>query len=249
MATSVAAGQTDQVAIVYDDRSEAGIDRFDSPKLNGTGLQIYLNNQGKPLVIDSRPLPQTTPDSIPIALKIPEPGNYEISLLSQTFSTFSTFSTVTTNPPGVRRNAPTGTNDFSLLSFILEDRLLGLRHALVDNPVYAFSAGAGILEGRFLLRVIAGAVVEEVEEVEKVEKVWAFVQGGNVIVNSGDYLTGPLTVGIYDLRGRVVELKSLQNAGPWIIPLSISGTGIYTWKLASTEKAWYGKVFFQSNKP
>ena len=234
--TSRVTGKSDQVAIVYDARSEAGVDRFDSPKLSGTGLQMYLITQGKPLVIDSRPSPQTTPDSIPITLNIPEPGNYEIRLAHPSNITLSHFNTSTISP-GVRMNAPLGTNVFFSLSFILEDRLLGVRHALVDNPVYAFSAGAGILEGRFVLRSYRGESVEMWKSDNVIGAVpwYAYSQGDELVFMFSKKPDHETNMRIIDCLGKVIVAFPVNGSGGQIrIPKPLVN-GIYFVQLLSPD--------------
>lgn len=221
--TALASGQGDQVALVMDDRADAGIDRFDSPKLSGTGLQMYLNNQGKPLVIDSRPFPQTTPDSIPLTLNIPEPGNYEISLAHPTDITLTHFNT--------------STKDFSSLSFILEDRLLGVRHALLDNPVYAFSAGAGILEGRFVLRSYRGESVEMWKSDKVIGAVlwYAYCQGDELVFMFSKKPDHETSLRIIDCMGKVIAAFPVNGSGGQVrIPKPLVN-GIYFVQLLSPD--------------
>ncbi|MDD5509106.1 MAG: hypothetical protein PHD25_12410, partial [Bacteroidales bacterium] len=152
--TSLTTGHSDQVALVFDERSVTGIDRFDSPKLKGNGLQMHLKSEGQSLVIESRPFPAADSDSLELSMEIPKTGEYEINMTSCIDSTFS-------------HPNPSATNDISSLSFILEDRLTGVKHIFRDHPVYAFSAGAGVLEGRFVVKY---SIVEDMD-------MW---NGGNV---------------------------------------------------------------------
>ncbi len=150
--TSLATGQSDQLVVMFDDRAEPGLDRFDSQKLIGSGNipQIYINEEGIPLVIEAvpplDPTGYTQTDTLPLTLILPNPGDYEIR--DESAITLSHFH-FSTNIHGVS------------FSFILEDRLTGARQALTAEHPYAFSAGAGVLEGRFMLTYGRMDYVEE----------------------------------------------------------------------------------------
>ncbi len=114
------------------------------------------------MVIIALPLPvpagYSQTDTLPLTVILPDDGSYEISLHSSISSIpeyrdlrfASNSSTISTNY-----------FDSVSFSFILEDRLTGVRHVLRPDQPYTFSAGAGILEGRFMLTFGSMDIVEE----------------------------------------------------------------------------------------
>jgi len=161
--TSLATEQSDQFVVMFYDRAEPGLDRFDSQKLIGSGNipQIYINKNNVPLVIDALPpldpTGYTQTDTLPLTLILPDPGDYEIR--DESDVTLSL-----TGVPGspLRSDFHSSTCFHSVsFSFILEDRLTGARQALTAEHPYAFSAGAGVLEGRFMLTYGRMDYVEE----------------------------------------------------------------------------------------
>jgi hypothetical protein len=159
--TSPSSSQSDQLVVAFDDRAERGLDRFDSKKMVSTSdscLQWYINIDENPMVIIALPLPvpagYSQTDTLPLTVILPDDGYYEISLINPIpfiigFDiTLSLFHSITDN------------HSVSF-SFILEDRLTGVRQLLRPDQPYAFSAGAGILEGRFMLTFGSMDIVEE----------------------------------------------------------------------------------------
>jgi hypothetical protein len=232
--TSPFSGQSDQVVVALDERAERGLDRFDSKKMLSTGnnfLQWYINVDETPMVIVALPFTSpagySQPDTLPLTVILPDGGNYEITTESSTSSTSSTISTDNLNSVS--------------FSFILEDRLTGVRQILRPDQPYAFSAGAGVLEGRFIL--LLSGNVEEVEEVEKVEEVEVVYSQGLLYVKSSlDLMLYPAYFRLFDNQGRCVLSSSLSEVyQSFSVPDQI--VGIYFWMVVADNSNYTGKIF------
>ena len=230
---ALSTGLSDQVAVVIDPRAESGLDRFDSEKKIGTGPipQLYIPVQNIPLVINAIPAPEITSarptDSLPLTLVLPEPGEYEISI------TLSLLHSITQNL-GVS------------FSFILEDRLTGARQALSDGQSYAFSAGAGILEGRFILIVSGKEEVIEWKSDRVIEDNFVVVLIGNYLkLIAKDQMDQPANIRLYDSQGKLI---TLLNAKPqerdWLIEKPTSNS-IYFIQIQGVDFNLCFKLFLQ----
>ena len=242
--TSLSTGQSDQIVVTFDDRAECGFDRFDSKKMLSTGnnfLQWYINADENPMVIVA--LPCTSPtgytrtNTLPLTVILPDDGYYEITTESSIpdyrdlrfAPTSSTFSTDNINSVS--------------FSFILEDRLTGVRQLMRPDQPYVFSAGAGVLENRFFL--IANGLVDEVEEVYRVDRVEevevVYSQGQLNVKSSLDPMHYPANFRLFNDRGQCILSSNLSETDQ---SFSLPGpvAGINYWTIITDNSRYSGKL-------
>ncbi len=106
-----------------------GLDRLcDANKNVANSMEIYSVVEDQTLIIQGRPSPFDSHDTVPIGLRIMQDGTYKIAI-----------------------GAVDGLFSEASQSIYLEDKALNIIHDLRQSP-YSFNATAGIINDRFVLR-------------------------------------------------------------------------------------------------
>lgn len=162
-----------------------GMDRlYDAIKNTANEANIYSLVDDNTLIIQGRPVPFDSNDRVPIGVRIMQDGQYKIAIAAV---------------DGLFSNASQ--------NIYLEDKLLGITHDLRQNP-YSFTANAGIVNDRFVLKYTGTALGNP--DFGTVNDIILTSNQGQMSIKSS--IENIQEVTVYDILGRqLFEAKSIGN--------------------------------------
>ena len=149
---------------------------FDAPHKVGAASTIYSMINNDPMIIQGRPTPFNSNDTVPIGLIIPSNGIYNIAI---------------SKIDGLFEDTAQG--------IYLEDTTLGIIHNLRSGP-YSFAAVTGTFNSRFILRYTNATL--GTENPHNDNQTFAFISNNQLIVQSIDSIK---EVTVYDITGKLVS--------------------------------------------
>ena len=188
--------QVSRTLIGYVPEATIGLDRlYDAIKNTANEFNIYSIAEGQTLAIQGR-APFEDTDVVPVGVRIMNDGEYKIAI-----------------------GAVDGLFSDDVQNIYLEDKLLGVVHDLRQNP-YSFSATAGIINERFMLRYNNNALgIPDFENLES--SIVASVKNRELTVTS--YVENIQEIKVFDILGRdLFEAKSIENKNFTTSNVSIS---------------------------
>jgi hypothetical protein len=214
---------SDETVVRFDELAKPGLDNdFDALKMfvSPQNLMIYTAGSGTKYVINGQPFPAPeTFVEIPVVINLLKTGNHSItSTQLQGLDTYKVF---------------------------LIDNTTGFTANLKTTPVVTFSASAGLITDRFILKV--SNVTTGIEDPVVSKNIFNIYQGNDLIniqtiADEWDGKTG--TVRVLDLTGKTVSDN--QNSEFWknsLIQIPAPGTkGLYIVEIKSGVKRYVGKV-------
>jgi hypothetical protein len=211
----------DNAVVRFDNDAKAALDYdFDAEKvfLTATKPYIYTVSEGTKFAINGLPFPDPTKE-IPIVVNVPTTGSHTISATQLQ-----------------------GLDNYPVM---LIDYVAGSVTDLKTNPVLSFSAAAGVLTDRFILKV--GNISTGKEDPRDVTGMFnIYTSFGNVIIQtlSSEWDGRKGLVRIFDLTGKLIynagnELFSTTSLVT--IPANLE-RGIYVVEIKSGYRRYVGKV-------
>lgn len=149
---------------------------FDAPHKIGTASSIYSMIQNNPMIIQGRPTPFDSNDTVPIGVLVPSNGIYNIAI-----------------------SKLDGLFDNTTQGIYLEDTTLGIIHDLRAGP-YSFIAVPGTYNSRFILRYTN--VVLGIDTPTNTDQTFAFIANNQLQVQSIENIK---EISIYDITGKLVK--------------------------------------------
>lgn len=212
---------SDETVIRFDSKASTGLDNdYDALKIfySSKNTAIYSFSEGSRYVINGQPFPDTTV-SIPVGVNILVSGIHTIS---------------TTQLQGL-----------DAYGVYLKDNFTGFTSDLKTNPVVTFTASAGSLPDRFILKVTNYTTgIPETNISNALFNIYHGLGFVNILPLADDWDANPGLVTIFDMTGRKVhELRNAEFVKNSIISLqSPVSKGIYIVEIKSGVKRYTGKV-------
>jgi len=175
-----------RTVIGYVPEATEGMDRlYDAIKNTANETGIYSLVDNNTLIIQGRPIPFDSSDRVPLGVRIMQDGQYKIAIAAV---------------DGLFSNASQ--------NILLEDKLLGVTYDLRQSP-YSFTANAGIINDRFVLKYNGTALSNPDFGGAANEVLLTSNQGQMTIKSSVENIQ---EVTVYDILGRqLFEAKSVAN--------------------------------------
>jgi hypothetical protein len=151
---------------------------FDAPHKIGTASTIYSMIGADPMIIQGRPTPFNSNDTVPLGIVIPSNGIYNIAI-SKLDGLFSD----------------------TTQGIYLEDTTLGIIHDLRTGP-YSFAAVTGTFNSRFILRYTTTTALG-VHNSTNDNQTFAFIANNQLQVQSVESIK---EITVYDITGKLVKV-------------------------------------------
>lgn len=182
--------------IGYVPEATTGLDRlYDAQKNMANDFNIYSIAENQTLTIQGRPVPFDGSDKVQIGVRIKQNGEYKIAI-----------------------GAVDGLFTDSLQNIYLEDKQLGIIYDLRQSP-YTFTANAGIINDRFILRYDRNALGNP--DFGTMNDIILTSNHGQLSIKSSIESIQEVTV--FDILGRqLFESKSIGNKDFTVSNISIS---------------------------
>jgi parallel beta-helix repeat protein len=212
---------TDETVIRFDEKASTSLDYdYDALKIfySTENTAIYSVSEGSKYVINGQPFPDTTV-AIPVGVNLLASGPHSIS---------------TTQLQGL-----------DAYGVYLKDNFTGFTADLKTNPVVTFTASAGSLPDRFILKVTNYTTgIPETNISKALFNIYHGLGFVNILPLADDWDANPGSVTIFDMTGRKVhELRNVEFVKNSIISLqSPDSKGIYIVKIKSGTKRYTEKV-------
>lgn len=176
---------TSRTLIGYAPEATTGLDRlYDAVKNTANEFNIYSVVENQTLVIQGRAFPFDSSDLVPIGVRIMQPGDYKIAI-----------------------GAVDGLFSDASQTIYIEDKLLGTISDLRENP-YSFTANAGIINDRFVLRYDLTTL--GTPDFGSANTILLTSNHGQMTIKSSSETVQDVTV--FDILGRqLFEVKAIGN--------------------------------------
>ena len=163
---------------------------YDAYLLAGEPQQFYSMINDEKMCIQGRPVPFDSSDTVPMGMKIPTAGTYNVAIAFVD-----------------------GLFEDTNQTIYLQDKILGIYHDLRTAP-YTFTAEAGTYNDRFMLRYTNGALATE--DFQNSNSV--VVASGKENVKVRSYASDISAIAVYDVLGREIFSKDQINNTEFSIP-------------------------------
>ena len=148
------------------------------------------------------------------------------------------------------RTKSTGDYQFRIKEFIdypettevyLEDRRTGALHRVEENLTYPFHIEEGTISDRFLIsfRNTSAVGVDPTNLALETPRIYSYLS--TLYIHSGSFGTDPITLRVFDLKGREVFQQEFSGAIQYS-QLFHELPGIYITRLSSGQKHFSGKI-------
>jgi hypothetical protein len=213
---------SDDAVVRFDDNATTGVDNaFDAYKFSTSGTTIWTSSNGADLSINGLPFPQPVIE-IPVTINSNSAGNLKI----------------------------TGSQIDGLENYdvTLTDNVNNITINLKSNPTLTFDAPGGIVNGRFVLKVLT--ITTAIPEIHISDKPFnIYSSTGNVNIQTLDESWNGKLGGIkvLDMTGRIVTTKdNVEFSKDNLIQIPVgASTGIYMVELRSGMMRYVGKVIIK----
>lgn len=212
---------SDETVIRFDEKASASLDYdFDALKIfySPENTAIYSVSEGSKYVINGQPFPDTTV-SIPVGVNLLASGIHTITTTQlQGLDTYGVY---------------------------LKDNVTGFTTDLKTNPIVTFTASAGSVPDRFILKISNYTTwIPETNISKSLFNIFHGFGSVNIQTLADDWDGIPGSVTIFDMTGRKVhELRNVEFVKNSIISLSSPDSkGIYIVELKSGMKRYAEKV-------
>ena len=178
-----ATGVFSQTAVGYITDATQGVDSLDGKYINDAPIALTSIINAEEYTIQSRALPFSTSDTVPLGFKTNAAGNYTIAI--------DHFDGLFSGEQAI----------------YLKDNTTGNETDLKAGS-YTFNAPAGIDNARFSLKYQRTLNVDAPEFNQN--NVRVYINNGTLYVNSGTYVIN--TIEVYDIQGRLIEQQKSVKA-------------------------------------
>ncbi|MFB9051940.1 hypothetical protein ACFFVB_02500 [Formosa undariae] len=182
----------------YVDGATTERDRLYDAQADGDDFKIYSLISDEKMVIQGRPLPFSDADEVPLGIQVATNGSYQIGIDNLKGSLFE--------------------NEGQ--DIYLEDTYLNMEHDLRQSP-YSFTATAGAINDRFVLKYLASTTLSVGEEVSN--NTYVYINDATLYVKTAKIIKA---IEIYDFSGKRIEAyKGLINSSEFSSPFPFSNGG------------------------